>query len=99
MPAPMSPDAFVSFIFPIIDSKACTRCFACIQACSKEVFTVLGRNVRVMQPDSCIGCGFCIEQCKSKAIRFSVESTPMDAKFASMTQQQKPIQTENNRNC
>jgi indolepyruvate ferredoxin oxidoreductase, alpha subunit len=47
----------------------CDKCMTCVRdlECPAISFVKQDKNVRI-DPDSCVGCGFCVEVCPSKAI-------------------------------
>jgi len=54
---------------PIIDSKKCTKCEACIDICPMNVFAKDKEKVAVKRPKECIGCRACEVQCPAEAIK------------------------------
>ena len=61
--------------FIAVDSRNCQACWACYEACPKQVFgkiDVLGlgihKHIYVKNPTDCIGCIKCVKACQYGAI-------------------------------
>jgi len=54
---------------PIIDSKKCTACGACVDVCPVNVFSKEKSRVVVKKPKECIGCRACEAQCPAEAVK------------------------------
>jgi len=58
-----------------IDTKPCTGCGVCVEACPANVLRVQGpkwlndHHVRISSPDACNGCLACVTACPRDAIR------------------------------
>ena len=55
-------------------SNKCQACWACIEACPKQVFGKvnvffgLHKHIKIVNPDACIGCKKCVKACQYGAI-------------------------------
>ena len=69
-----------------VDEDRCTDCSECVKACPRDVFTIEGGKLRVVDVNACIICGECEKACpvEPSAVRvgalndlflFTVEST------------------------
>ncbi|HNQ62931.1 MAG TPA: 4Fe-4S binding protein [Syntrophorhabdaceae bacterium] len=53
---------------PYIKVQRCDGCGECIDTCPYDVFSLEKGKIIVMNPEDCIECLSCIEQCAEKAI-------------------------------
>lgn len=53
---------------PTIDKSKCTNCGTCAEICPMECFENNDGDVKVSNPDTCIGCKACEVQCPTEAI-------------------------------
>ncbi|MGD9579407.1 MAG: ferredoxin family protein [Syntrophorhabdus sp.] len=53
---------------PYIYRDLCSICLECIDLCPYDVFTDEEGEVKVINPEDCIECMSCVEQCPTKAI-------------------------------
>jgi len=51
---------------PIINTKLCTACEACADACPQDAITV--GDFAVIDASKCVDCGACVDECPSGAI-------------------------------
>jgi MinD superfamily P-loop ATPase len=57
-----------SILLPVIDESRCNQCGICAQVCQYNAIAVTGQRVLVF-PEMCHGCGSCVLNCPSGAIR------------------------------
>ena len=59
---------------PIINTKLCKACGACVQACKTGSIHIQtsdsGEAYSVINPDTCVGCGYCFRVCPTDAIKY-----------------------------
>ena len=59
---------FLSF-----DMARCRACFACVEACPRQVLGQVRlpfhKHVHIDRPDACIGCGRCLTVCPAGVIQ------------------------------
>ena len=55
---------------PKIDLGSCVGCGNWVEACTNGVLVVEDELARVANPDECIECGLCAEECPTDAIAF-----------------------------
>jgi len=74
-----------------VDEKRCKACDVCVSVCPAGVLamvpdpsTTLGAMVKVLHPESCIGCSDCELSCPDFAISVS---TKEEFKFAKLTEE------------
>ena len=79
-----------------VDEKRCKACDVCVSVCPAGVLgmvpepkSTLGAMVRVLNPESCIGCSDCELSCPDFAI---FVSTKTEFKFAKLTDEAKARQ-------
>jgi 2-oxoglutarate ferredoxin oxidoreductase subunit delta len=79
-----------------VDEKRCKACDVCVSVCPAGVLgmvadnkSTLGAMVRVIHPESCIGCSDCELSCPDFAI---FVSTKTEFKFAKLTDEAKARQ-------
>ncbi|MBP7582934.1 MAG: nitroreductase family protein [Spirochaetes bacterium] len=76
---------------PVIDRDACSMCGRCIDACPKDVLTVIDDAITVIDGD-CILCSHCYAVCPSGALSFD-PSELRDLKFSSFRQGENTLGT------
>ena len=54
-----------------IDYDLCDNSEACVLVCPEEVLERVGGHSRVVNPEACTECWFCIESCSSGAIEIT----------------------------
>jgi NAD-dependent dihydropyrimidine dehydrogenase PreA subunit len=61
-------ERFNLMYLPVIDLKKCSRCYACVNICPKDVFEINEDEVEVSNPSQCNGCEACVADCPEGAI-------------------------------
>ena len=51
----------------VVDSKKCTGCESCVEACPLEAIEMKD-DVAVVDEDTCSDCGACVDACPVEAI-------------------------------
>jgi NAD-dependent dihydropyrimidine dehydrogenase PreA subunit len=59
----------------VVDTRRCTACGECVEACKRDVLKVRGiqrifndRHVHVVKPDACNACMACVSVCPDGAL-------------------------------
>lgn len=78
---PVSAIGYQEFPIPQIDSKKCTNCLACIDACFAGVYQKVGEEVQVANPLNCTLCNHCLDYCEPDAITIKRDSTKVILSF------------------
>ncbi len=55
---------------PKIDLGSCTGCGSCVEACPSDVLAMENDLAQVANPDACIECEICADECPVEAIAF-----------------------------
>ena len=59
-------------LFIELEPKKCQACWACIEACPKQVIGKIDfsihKHAKVVNPDACIGCKKCVKVCQYDAV-------------------------------
>ena len=53
---------------PELDQEACNSCGNCIEICPSEVYQWVGERPGTIDPEECIECKACEDQCPVHAI-------------------------------
>ena len=62
----------------VVDDK-CGLCLSCVQVCPVDAFHLQeGEKMVVVNPDTCIDCSVCIDECPNGAIKNDMDA---DAKW------------------
>ncbi|MGP8329903.1 MAG: 4Fe-4S binding protein [Methanosarcinaceae archaeon] len=56
----------------IIDTKKCSGCGACVDACPRRVLEIHNGTCMAVKPEMCRFCMLCIPACKPKALSIVV---------------------------
>jgi NAD-dependent dihydropyrimidine dehydrogenase PreA subunit len=51
-----------------LDPEKCTGCGTCLEVCPRQVFSLNGKKVRILNRDACMECGACALNCPFEAL-------------------------------
>jgi len=46
----------------------CVLCMTCLYQCPRHAISMIANETCVIDPEKCVGCGRCADQCQSEAI-------------------------------
>lgn len=72
----------------VVDDK-CALCLSCVQVCPVDAFRFKdGEKMVVVDPDTCIDCSVCIDECPNKAIKNDMDA---DAKWVQFNKEKAAV--------
>jgi NAD-dependent dihydropyrimidine dehydrogenase PreA subunit len=51
-----------------LNEAGCNGCGKCLEVCTREVFSMNAKRVRITDRDSCMECGACARNCPTSAL-------------------------------
>ncbi len=58
-----------------INAKKCDLSGVCVKRCPRDVFTMDDKKTKVTDPEACILCDTCVDECESKAVTVTGSNT------------------------